>query len=59
MEENEFRMMAVGSIGAGFSTALFERGLSWNPHVVASDAGSADHGAAASGFREHRVAEVR
>jgi hypothetical protein len=49
MEENEFRMMAVGSIGAGFSYRAFQRGLAMNPHVVASDAGSADHGAAALG----------
>ena len=48
-DENEVRIMAVGSIGAGFSYRAFQRGLSWQPHVVASDAGSADHGAAALG----------
>jgi hypothetical protein len=48
-DEEEVRIMAVGSIGAGFSYRAFQRGLSWNPHVVASDAGSSDHGAAALG----------
>lgn len=48
-DEDEVRMMAVGSIGAGFSYRAFQRGLGWKPHVVASDAGSADHGAAALG----------
>jgi hypothetical protein len=40
----ELRMMSVGNIGAGFSYRAFQRGLSWNPHVVASDAGTSDHG---------------
>ncbi|MBM7789787.1 acyclic terpene utilization AtuA family protein [Tenggerimyces flavus] len=47
--EDEVRIMSVGSIGAGFSYRAFKRGLEWNPHVVASDAGSADHGAASLG----------
>ena len=51
-EDEELRMMSVGSIGAGFSYRAFERGLSWNPHVVASDAGSSDHGASHLGSGE-------
>ena len=53
-EDDELRIMAVGSIGAGFSYRAFQRGLSWNPHVVASDAGSSDHGAAHLGSGEVR-----
>jgi len=47
----EVRILApTGMLGAGFSEASFERGLSLSPHVIACDGGSTDGGPTSLGL---------
>ncbi|MQX90532.1 acyclic terpene utilization AtuA family protein [Sinorhizobium meliloti] len=42
---DEIRILSPTAIlGYGFPESLFDKGLSWNPHVIAVDAGSSDPG---------------
>jgi len=40
----ELRILGIGLVGAGFSSAAFKRGLAMNPHFIGSDGGTSDLG---------------